>query len=156
MLNSDVESIVTVLKNMARLELAIGRFYSVCAECMDEDRDFWLDIVRQEESHAKTLYKMYTIIIARPERFEKGRPFNPTAITTFTSSIEAKIESLRKGCIPKKNIYIYARDIENSLLEDRFFEIVKTDDVEYQTLAKSIVSETSGHKALIQEKIRTL
>ena len=156
MIQSDLKSIVALLKSMAQLELTVSRFYTVCAQVMDDEKVFWLGISGQEENHAKSLYRMYIILIARPERFEKDRVFNTTAISTFISGVTAHIERVQKGDLPKKSVLILARDIENSLLENKISEIVKTDDVEYQSLAKSIVSETDNHKGVIQEKIRQL
>ncbi len=46
-----------------------------------------------------------------------------------------------------------ARDIEQSVLESNYAEIVKTADAEYNTLMKDILSQTYEHKKMIQEKI---
>jgi hypothetical protein len=48
------------------------------------------------------------------------------------------------------------RDIENSILDSRYVEVVKSDDVEFNTLVSQIVSETAEHRNLIFKKIDDL
>jgi hypothetical protein len=49
-----------------------------------------------------------------------------------------------------------AKDIEQSLLESHYAEIVKTNEMEYQALMKEILSQTYEHKNAIQKKIEEL
>ncbi len=53
-------------------------------------------------------------------------------------------------------VLFIARDIERSLIEARYDEIVKTNDIEYQNLVKRIVSQTVVHKGMIDKKIATV
>ncbi len=156
MITGDVQSIVVLLKSMAEVELTVAKFYRECAQVINEDKDFWLDLVKEEKNHAKSLVKMYKIISKKQERFEKGRNFNVAAIKTFISRIEDNILRLKKGELLKKNVFYMARDIEQALLEDKISEIVRTDDVEYQTLAKNIHMQTKYHKNKINKKIKEL
>lgn len=155
-IHADLKNIVAVLKSMAQLELTMAKFYQVCAQTMSEEKDFWLAIARQEENHARFIYRMYTIIIARPDRFEKWRNFNENTIATFISGINKNIELIQTGNPPKSRIFYIARDFENAILENKISEIVKTDDVEYGALVKDIIAQTIAHKNAMQSKIAQL
>jgi hypothetical protein len=47
-----------------------------------------------------------------------------------------------------------SRDIEQSILESRYGEIVKSSDVEFQSLMKEIESETLAHREFLNDKIK--
>jgi hypothetical protein len=58
-----------------------------------------------------------------------------------------------KGEFSRERIHVMARDIEQSILESHYAEIVNTTDVEYLDLMKDILSQTYEHRKIIQEKI---
>ncbi|MBS1238359.1 MAG: hypothetical protein H6R39_19 [Deltaproteobacteria bacterium] len=63
------------------------------------------------------------------------------------------MERLKKGEISEDSAISIARDIEQSFIESRYGEIVKTADVEYNTLVQKILNETARHKIKIDQKI---
>ena len=97
---------------------------------------------------------MYRIVSDKPEHFEKGRPFNIFAVQTMITGIRNNIEKLKKGEIREDKAIMIARDIEQSFIEFRYSEIVKTADIEYNTLVQKIVKETAQHKTKIDQKMR--
>lgn len=154
MITGDLKNILDVLKTMAEAELTVAEFYRECAQIWKEEEEFWKHLETSEVYHAKDMNKMAEIISKKMESFEKYRPFNIVAIRTFILGVNTNIQRLKKGEIPKNNSLFIARDIEQSLLERKYDEIVKTSDVEYQTLAKKIVSQTLEHEELINNKIK--
>lgn len=151
-----LQNLTDVMKMMAETERLIAELYRTCAEVWVEDRDFWLETVAEEEKHAKNIETMAGIIAARPERFELGRPFNQTAIKTIKAGLESNLERVKKGEINRKNMLNLARDIEASVIEKSYGEIVRTKDLEYQTLVKEIITDTFNHKKIIEERIRAI
>ena len=151
----DLESILDELKGMAECELTLAEFYRTCAQIWEEDKEFWLTLERQENIHAQNIDRMAEIISKKHERFESYRAFNPAAMKTMISGIENNIRRLKSGEISKNNVLFIARDIEQSLIEAKYHEIVKTNDIEYQNLVKKIVSQTVVHKGMIDKKIAT-
>ena len=49
-----------------------------------------------------------------------------------------------------------AWDIEQSIIESRYAEVVKTDDKRFQELAAEIIQETAVHRRLVEKKIAEL
>lgn len=152
--SGEFSGIIEVLRKMAMFEMTIAELYSVCAITWEEDAEFWLDIWRDEIRHAQYINRMIEVVSKKPERFEKGRPFNVFALETTINDIKEKIEKIKKKEISKENILFIARDYENAYLEDRYTEIVKADDIEYRTLMQNIASETGRHKEKILKKIQ--
>jgi len=149
----DVKTITKIVESMIQFELSLSDFYAKCAETWNEERTFWRILASEEVRHAENIQKMLDIITHKPERFEIGRPFNLIALNTARAGITENMKRLSKREISHEKILIMARDIEQSILESHYAEIVKTTDVEYQTLMRDILSETYKHKKIIQDKI---
>lgn len=150
---ADIEKITTVLKSMIQYELSLSDFYMQCGNTWKEDQAFWQNLARAEVGHAENIQRMQEIILKKQEKFELGRPFNPIALNTAIAGIKDITGRLTSGAFSFEKILFTARDIEQSILESRYAEIVKTADLEYQTLMKGILSDTSEHKKIILEKI---
>ena len=149
----NLEHILSLLKEMEKCELTIARLYQTCADMWEEDKEFWLSLERQEQKHAKNINKMVELISEKDEQFECYRPFNPIAMKTIISGIEDNINSIKDGKFSREKALFIALDIEKSLIESKYGEIVKSENVEYQNLVGGIINETEGHKKLIQNKI---
>jgi hypothetical protein len=151
--NADIEKLNKTMDSMAQYELLLSDLYEKCAETWTKDRDFWLDIVHQELHHAENIRMMQAIITKRPAHFEANRPLNPIAVATAIAGLKDVIKRLTAGEYSYEKILIIARDIEQAVLEAHYSEIVKTSDVEYQTLMNDILGETHDHRKLIQDKL---
>ncbi len=151
-----LQNLLGVMKMMAETEQLIAGYYRNCADAWEEDRGFWLAIAAEEERHAGNLDRMARIIAARPERFELGRPFNTTAIRTVMTGIENQLKQLKEGRVARDRLMITARDMEASVIEKHYGEIVRTSDAEYLTLLKEITKDTFDHKRAIEERIQAL
>jgi len=152
--SGELSGIIEVLKKMAMFEVTIAELYSLCAVTWKEDSEFWLDIWRDEIRHTQYINRIIDIVSKAPERFEKGRPFNVFAIETTLSDIRSKIERVKKGEIAKNSLLLVAGDLERGYLEDKYSEIVATEDIEYRTLMQRVVDDTGKHKEKIMQKIK--
>ena len=150
----NLDNILHVLQYMAQLELALAEFYEACAQTWEEDEDFWSRLGQQERQHAQNIRKMAEIISEKYEFFESFRPFNPAAVRTIISGIEDNRHRLKGGGISKRNALFIARDIERSLIEAKYSEIVKTTDIEYKNLLTAIITQTEAHENLIDKRIQ--
>lgn len=157
MLNvTDIDKITNVLEIMKLYELALSDFYKQCADVWKEDREFWDGMSHAEIQHAENIQKMREILTNKRGSFEVGRPFNLVVLRTALAGANENRNRLKEGALSREKVLVLARDIEQSILESRYAEIVKTNDVEYQSLIKKIVSQTSDHKRMMQKKIDDL
>jgi hypothetical protein len=154
--SGDLKGILESLKFMVENELVIGELYKTCSKKWKDNEGFWADIYEDENKHAKYINSMIEIISNRPERFEKGRLFNIFAIRTVISGVQDKIQKVKKGEIPENNALFIARDLEQAMIEDKYSEIVKTDDVKFKSLVQEIVDDTNAHKTKINQKITAM
>lgn len=150
---TDVERITKVLESMIQYELILSEFYKQCADMWTEDQAFWQNLAHAELHHAENMQKMREIILKKQEAFEAGRPFNPIAVNTAMTGLKENIRKITQGVFSREKILVLARDIEQSILESHYAEIVKTADIEYQTLMKNILSQTYEHRMMIQKRL---
>jgi hypothetical protein len=150
---ASVISISKALEMMADLEMIISEFYKCAADLWSEDSGFWAGLAQTEVFHAENIKKIADILSRKPQEFEPGRPVNTAAINTAISGIKSNIEKLKKGQLNKKQILFISRDIEQSLLESKYTEILKTKDAEYLKLIAEIASQTESHKKLLIKRI---
>lgn len=153
MLPAGASNMSKTLEMMAELELAISDFYKCAADLWKEESEFWADLAQAEVSHAGYIKKMAGILNKKPQEFEPGRPLNMVAINTAISGIRNYIQKLRNGGLNKRQTLFISRDTEQSILESKYTEILKTKDIEYQTLISEIVLQTEEHKMLVLRKI---
>jgi len=152
----NLEKLQETFKLLIKLELAMGEFYKTCSLTWSEDENFWKSIGEQELQHAKYLQKMSDMISTSPDKFVLGRTFNPLAINTVVSGIKKNIELIKSNTITKVKALYLARDIEESALESRLDEIVKTEDLGFLEFARKIHLQTQKHKNSFNNKISEL
>jgi hypothetical protein len=153
MQEKDLARILESLKWMAEAEEAVGEYYRACAGVPGEDREFWLQAAGEEDVHNRSLQKMAELVSQNPERFSLNRPFNPAAIRTFISFIRQNTANLKQGKTSGESLLFVARDIERSLLELAYFEIIKTNDPDSERTIKEMKAQTVEHKQRLEQKI---
>lgn len=149
----DLDSVLKTLEALADMEMVLSEFYKTCGDVWKEDEVFWSNLSQAEIHHAEYIRKIADIVKNKPEMFETARSLNITAINTVISGIKNNIQKLKNGKIEKKQAFFISRDVEQSVLESKYNEILKTTYIEYNTLLSEIMSETGTHKKLILSKI---
>jgi rubrerythrin len=148
--------LLSVLKTMAENELALSAYYGACASASREDSAFFRGLAEMEERHADCIRKISDLIRSKPERFESGRPFNTSALQTILSYVKQNTSDVKEGRLNVPKSFHIAYDMEKSILESRYFEIVKSRDLEFQDLSSRIMKETFDHREALKRKIDAL
>jgi hypothetical protein len=152
--SEELSGILEVLRRMSMFETKLAELYSACASKWREDCQFWLDIWKDEISHALYVGNIIEIIARKPEIFEKGLPFKVSEVQTIVLSIMTTIEEVKRGEITREKLLLVANGLENGYLENKYSEVVKTDDMEYKVLIQKIVDDTRMHREKIVQKIQ--
>jgi len=153
---SDIKSVKEILTAMAQYEEEISALYASCAERWPESDELWLTMSKDEVVHAERLRWLSRILEENPRQFEIGRPFNRIAINTAISGVKKHREEIKNGSYAPERAMAIARDIEQSILESRYMEFLKTSNVEYQETMKRLVEETGNHRKIIQQYLEKI
>ncbi len=144
--------ITTTIAVLIEAELRLAELYTVCARKFPEDRIFWETIANDERQHAAYLVTMQAHVAAQPSAFAPGRPLNASAIRTTIAYYESLIGKLESGALDAQTMYNVARDIERSVLETKYPELVRTQHHDYLALVARIARDTERHRELFQLK----
>lgn len=150
---ADAEKTVRILQLMMQHELELSVLYRTCALQWPSEASFWQGLADTEIRHAQTMTKIAAMLTKNPLRFETGRPFNVQSLNTILAGVKEIEARLLQHDIPLEKMLVIARDMEQSLLEARYMDIVKTNDAEYHTLMRAVVAETYEHRKTIEKKM---
>ena len=133
--------------------MAVAEFYGVCSRTWESEQGFFAALSRDEMRHAADVRELARILADKPEQFQSLRRFHKAAVQTFVAGVKESAARVHRGETPLDRVLHIALDMENSILENRFTEIVKTEEIRYQTVARRIMDETRSHKANIERRI---
>ena len=153
MRQQDFKNVSEALRTMGELELTVAEFYQTCGERWTDHKSFWMDMEFAELKHADNVERMGRILSERPGKFELGSFITPTAIRTFIAGIRSNIERLKTEEIDEKKVLFLGVDLEQSFLESKYAEIIKTSDTEFQSLMREINADTLFHREYLNRKL---
>ena len=139
-----------ILEPLRDLEIAIGYLYEACADIFPNNADFWLALKAEEEGHARNIVEMIEIIYNKPHTFDLGSPIRKEAVQTFSDGVKETLEKIKNGKLEKERILIILKDIERGLIESKYFDVLKSEDVTYNRFLIKIRQETFAHRARLE------
>jgi rubrerythrin len=144
------EKQLDVLKKMSELEESAGRLYESYAQIFPDYRQFWLGLANEEKLHAEWVKKLHTLIERKTAEFSENR-FNSIAIQKFLDYLKEEIGKAsrrERALINALSITLY---VEESLLENKYFEILNGDSKELKDTLRSLANATQRHIARVRE-----
>jgi hypothetical protein len=151
-----VQKTLDVMAGLEQLEKAIAGLYELAAKKWPVDAELWRNMAGEEIKHAEYIKSLTDILIKKPAAFEVGRVVNVDAVKSALDWINKNVAEIEEGTFSDKKMLFLARDLEQSILESKYSDILKTENLEYNKIAKQIVRETFAHKKIIDEAISKL
>lgn len=153
MRDKDLKTLSEALRTMEELELTVAEFYQTCGERWADHKNFWMDMEFAELKHADNVERMNRILSERPGKFEVGSYTPPAQIRAFIAGVRSNIGRLKREEIDEKKVLFLGLDLEQSFLESKYAEIVKTSDAEFQSLVREINADTMFHREYLNRKV---
>jgi len=139
-----------LIELLAQHERAIGRLYSIYASNVPAFRTLFEELSEQEEGHAQLLEELGTAV-SEGELCCLVDRFNPMAVRTALAYVEQQIERSRADSyITSEQALSVARDMENSLIESKWFEVFEGDAPKLKETLEQLERETNKHRQLVQ------
>ncbi len=152
----DTKGLIKILELMIQSEMSVEAMYRACNNRWPEDSGLWEKLISEERGHAEIIKKMIEMIATDSTAFSQNRTFHSEALKTFIFGIHENTNKISMGTMDKKRALIISRDIENSIIESKFISIVKSNNIEFETLENEITTQTIQHKALIENILSQL
>ncbi len=153
MQKNNLKQILLLIEFLKELELKISQMYKAAAVKWEKEKYFLITLSQEEEKHVCHLTTMSDMLEKNPGQFERGRFFSPMAIRTVIRGIDENRERIKQNKLNLKKMLSIAIDIENSLLERNYKELVKSDNVKYGTLVREIEEDTIKHRDKLKNKL---
>ncbi len=144
-----------ILDSLQSIELVVAELYRRFAVSFAEDRVIWEDLSQDEEGHATMVSELKSVLLKNGSPLEVERT-NLAALGTYRKGIEDQIDRLRRGELGRQKALFIARDFERTLVERRFYDLIRSANPEYRTIQEKIRKETELHLQKLENYIRTL
>ncbi len=139
-----------LIELMATHEETLSQLYQIYSQKYDFYQSFWQDIASEEIDHARWLH-------ALNEKADRGELsfdehlFKLPAITTSLEYLNQKVAQARMEDIPVLTALAISRDLENSMLEGKFFIVFQTDSPELKKVFSELEDATNLHAHKIKD-----
>ncbi len=153
MTSESANRILNTLGNLRQLEAAMARYYLSCSEAWEENSSFWMALAVEEERHEKIIEDLSQIVRLHPEQFEEGLTIESSAIESFIASIQEKTSDVLGGKSSINQALSFALNMEESILEGRFFEAVRSEDTGFARLVEVLADDLARHRQQIIEEM---
>ncbi|MEA1940107.1 MAG: hypothetical protein U9N03_05535 [Candidatus Caldatribacteriota bacterium] len=144
------ETQLKIIELLAEHERVISQLYKEYARKFPEQNDFWSKIADEEIEHASWIFKLRSQVEKGSLYFKEGR-FKTEAIKTSLEYLKSQITEVQNKKISAKNALSVARDLENGLIEKKFFEIFESDCREIKQVLRDLAAATREHRNRIEK-----
>ncbi len=139
-----------IAKKLIECELTISKLYSTCAEYFPEQSSFWNGLVQEEIGHANTIEELLGQVDGRILKLNKNR-FNIRPLEISIEHTKNVIGRIEIGELDLIGVLSLALDIEQSVIESKYYEIFEGGSREYSDRLKQVRNESRGHAARIRD-----
>ncbi len=144
-----------LVEKLIENENAIGRLYHQFSLTFVEENQFWSQLSQEEQKHSKWIKDLL-------EYVKKGEVKRGTttlkiqAVETAIKYVDSVCEKCRNGKISKLNAYAIAYDLENSLLEKKFFSMFLLDVPIHKEVHDRLIYETEKHRKWVGDALNAM
>lgn len=150
MQDNDARNIFYLLDIARLVELAMEDFYKACATCYPNSADFWLGIAGEESMHAQYIREIETLVRENPQGFNLKQKVTLDILRCFIRDVESETQSVLDGTRDVLSLPSLAEKFEALMVESSFFDMLESDNQDYEKLVKRIQAETVEHRLRIR------
>lgn len=151
-----IQDVIENLRLLSKGERDIAEFYQLCGDVFADERAFWHELAASERSHAEIVLGMADLIEKEPGKYRPGRSFSVVLVRLFRVYVDGLVEKMREGKIQKDELLSLAADIESSVIELNYGDLVKSDVPEYNVMARLLDEETGEHRQAFEKRMMTV
>lgn len=142
-----------VLELMRSYELLLKDLYKLFADKIPTEKDFWMKLSEEENKHAYWLEVLGVNMQKQELSLNGDSRFNLPLIKSSIEHVKEAVEDFNKIELNLFDALIFAKDIENSMIEKKFFEVFYGINDDFDRVMKLLKEETEKHSERIEEKL---
>ncbi|MFO8101727.1 MAG: hypothetical protein R6U37_06150 [Dehalococcoidia bacterium] len=144
-----------IIDTMSRHEELISRLYQTYALTHPDMAEFWNLLSLQEIQHRDWLNNLAALVGTGKLHFDKDR-FRIEPLRLAMEYIEQELYKAQHMAIPLEEALNKALYIEESMIEQKFFEVFESDSVDMKHVLQNLEKETKGHIEMIRKERASL
>jgi rubrerythrin len=146
---------VSILEMLKDHELIIADLYEAYAEVLDDDEKTWGLLVREEKGHAKIIERLTEQVRNGEAVFAVG-VFSTNKLKASMATLKEEIKTVRANPPTHRDAVMKALEIEKSLLEHRFFDVVSIDSDASRIMKDSMRKSVELHVGRVRKMLEQL
>ncbi|MFC2022573.1 hypothetical protein ACFLTL_00205 [Chloroflexota bacterium] len=135
---------MNVLDMLAANEVSIGQLYNEYANMFPEYSDFWDKLAKEEYNHARWLTEVSRKAVEGSLHIDERR-FTKEAVESYRKYLQGECEKARREGISLLQALSIALNIEESLIESKYFEVLEADPTELRRILSDLEIATKEH-----------
>ncbi len=141
-----------MLAKLARHEGLLSELYGIYAQKVPGQREFWRRLSEDEAEHRHLVEQLGEL--AETGKFKvRGRRFTPQALDMALDYAQKQLKEARLARrIEEVTALSIARDMETSMVEQRWFEVFTGDSAEAKERLEKLERDTREHRRLVLER----
>lgn len=140
---------------LAEHEEALAELYKCFALAIPEARDFWEQMSKEELSHEKLLKGLARKFSSQKWSFARPKFTTSAIIESCDRLVQMKLFVAKKG-ISMRDAMKYALEIERSLMESEYFQIIDADNAVIMNVLQSLRAYTYAHIRNLEKEAKRL
>lgn len=138
---------IRIVDQMAKNEIKLSELYAKYAHAFPSRKEFWTGIAQEEVSHGAWIDTLKKRIEDGNVTFASDR-FNIDLLNDFYTYVQQQELKLEEG-IPLITALVASKEIEETLLEKKFFEVFHGDAPELEILLLALEYSTKNHREIV-------
>ncbi len=139
------------IEAMAKNEEAISRLYQVYSEKFPKQKAFWSSLAADETAHADWIRSLQTKVKEGAVFLARDR-FKIQPVRGLSSYLERELISAREPGMSPINALSVAVYIEESMIEQRYFEVFPGDNQELKRILTDLTTATKSHLEKVRDE----
>jgi rubrerythrin len=140
-----------VIEAMAKNEEAVSRLYQAYADKFPVQKAFWTSLAADETTHAAWIRGLQAKMRDGSLSINRDR-FKIQPVRGFTAYLERESATAREPGMSPINALSVALYIEESIMEQRFFEVFVADAPEMKRILADLATATKDHLEKVREE----
>jgi rubrerythrin len=140
-----------VIEAMAKNEEAVSRLYQAYADKFPAQKAFWSGLAADEISHAAWLRGLLAKMREGSLSINRDR-FKIQPVRGFTAYLERETATAREPGMSPINALSVALYIEESFIEQRFFEVFVPDAPELKRILADLANSSKAHLEKVRDE----
>ncbi len=140
-----------VIEAMAKNEEAISRLYQAYADRLPAQKAFWSSLAADETSHANWIRGLQAKMKEGSLTVNRDR-FKVQPVRGFSAYLERELTTAQEPGMSPINALSVALYVEESMIEQRFFEVLVADAPELKRVLADLATATKSHLEKVRDE----